>query len=119
LSFVPEKVGVDHEPGLLGDQLGLAGGAQRVARRRGAAVLPDDRVRDRRARRAIPDDGGLALVGDANAGHVARRHAGLRERFVHDARLRCPDLVASCSTQPGCGKIWRNSCCAAPRIVPA
>ena len=25
---------------------------------------------------------------------------------------------ASCSTQPGCGKIWRNSCCATPRMVP-
>ena len=25
----------------------------------------------------------------------------------------------SCSTQPGCGKIWRNSCCAVARTLPS
>ena len=26
--------------------------------------------------------------------------------------------LASCSTHPGCGKCWANSCCAVPRTMP-
>ena len=43
---------------------------------------------------------------------------------IASASCRTPDWlaqisVASCSTQPGCGKIWPNSRCATPRMVPA
>src|SRR5450759_2837927 len=36
------------------------------------------------------------------------------------ATLNCVRQIssASCSTHPGCGKIWRNSCCAAALIAP-
>ena len=54
---------------------GLA--AQRIAKIRRAPVLPDDRVVDRLAGRAIPDHGGFALIGDADAGDVARAETGL------------------------------------------
>jgi hypothetical protein len=36
-----------------------------------AAVLPDDRIVDRLAGRAVPQDGGLALIGDADRRHVS------------------------------------------------
>ena len=43
-----------------------------VAEAGGAAVLPDDGVADRLAGLAVPDDGGFALVGDADGGDVLR-----------------------------------------------
>ena len=35
------------------------------------------------------------------------------------ARWVCRISFGSCSTQPGCGKIWRNSCCALETGVPS
>ena len=60
---------------------------QPLAQVRGAPVLPDDRV-VRRARpvRAVPDERGLALVGDADGGDVARADAGLLERLARRTR---------------------------------
>ena len=85
----------------------------------GAPVLPDDRVGDRLAGRAIPDDGGLALVGDADRGDVARARCPARAS-ASPATAICVAQISSgsCSTQPGCGKIWRNSFCATARIAP-
>ena len=36
----------------------------------GAAILPDDRAMDGAAGAAVPNDRGLALIGDADAGHL-------------------------------------------------
>ena len=68
------EVGVDDEPGLARDgrrPRGAAGQLGAVIGR--AAALPDDGGRDRLAGRAVPDDGGLALVGDADGGNLAAR----------------------------------------------
>ena len=86
------EIGIDDEAGLRGDQGGVARFAQRVAQRRGAAILPDDRVGDGLAGRPVPQHGRLALIGDADRGDLARVDAGLRKRLVQDARLRRPDL---------------------------
>ena len=68
--------------------------AQVLADRGGAAALPDDGVVDRRARRAIPDERGLALVRDADRGDVARRDAGCpRGRCARGVELRRPDRL--------------------------
>ena len=120
LELRPREIGVDDEPRLRGEQRGVTGGAQCVAHRRGAPILPDDRIRDRLARRAIPEHRRLALVGDADGREIARR----RCRAFASASCMTPDCVAqisigSCSTHPGCGKICRNSCCATARTVPA
>ena len=57
-----------------------------------ARVLPDHRVVYRLAGGAIPQQGGLALVGDADRGEVAMRQVGAAQRFS-DHRLRvAPDL---------------------------
>ena len=57
----------------------------------GARVLPDDRVVDRLAGRAVPDDCRLALVGDAQRGDVARRRRPVERPSDHLLRA-LPDL---------------------------
>ena len=60
---------------------------------RGAPVLPDDGVVDRLAAGAVPDDRGLALIGDADAGDVFGRKPGLRHRRAHGGDGRRPDVL--------------------------
>ena len=62
--FVAGEVGVEDQPGPLAHQRLVAGLAQLVAARGGAAVLPDQRAVDRLAGRRVPGDDRLALVGD-------------------------------------------------------
>ncbi len=88
------EVGVEHEPGLAPRTSRRA--PPRAARRTSARCAgPARRWRWRSAAgRAVPHDGRLALVGDADRGHVALRSTSrLRQRLVHHARLRRPDLV--------------------------
>ena len=66
---------------------------QPIAEVGGAAVLPDDRVVDGLAGLAIPDDRGLALVGDADGGDVARPELRPAQRLGGDGDLRRPDLL--------------------------
>jgi hypothetical protein len=69
-----------------------------------APVLPDDGVVDGLAGAAVPQHRGLALVGDADGGDVAWPvQARLGQRLARRCQLGLPDLVGSCSTQPGCG----------------
>ena len=95
------KVGVDDQAGLGPDRVAGAVRLQALAEVRGAAILPDDRVVDRLAGLAVPDDGRLALVGDADArpcrpGARARGRALRPPRRSATPRSRC----GSCSTQP-------------------
>ena len=66
--------------------------AQRRAGRLGAAVLPDDGIADRLSGRAVPDQRGLALIGDADRGDVARVEPGLVQRLARGGELAFPDL---------------------------
>ena len=85
------KIGVNNQPGLAANPVALV--VQTVAVFRGAAVLPDDGVMYRLAGGAVPDDGGLALVGDANRGEVFRFQPGFGERFGEHRNLRTPNLL--------------------------
>ncbi len=103
------EVGVGNETGPGTDQLRGKG----PATLRCAAVLPDDRVVDRTSRPSLPDDRGLALVGDSNGAQLGRAdscvsecglgsHADAREDLLgivlDPARLReelCDLLVAT------------------------
>ena len=58
----------------------------------GAGVLPDDGVEDRHARLLVPDEGGLALVGDADGGEVGGGDAGLGHGALDDLARAGPDL---------------------------
>ena len=71
------EIGVEKKAGLFRHHGFLAGILHHRADVGGAPVLPDDGVVDRLAGGAVPDDGGLALVGDADGG----RHAAARPRL--------------------------------------
>src|SRR5260370_1298685 len=70
----------------------------------GAAVLPDDGIVDRLAGGAVPDDGGLTLIGDANAGQRAGLELGLSQRAAADFDRGRPDLVRVVFDPTGPGK---------------
>ncbi len=113
------KVRVEQQAGaLLHHRLG-ARGAQCLALRRRAPVLPHDRRRNRTAGGAFPDQRGLALVGDADRGKIGRRQIARAAAPRARNRAGCArSRAASCSTQPDCGYDWRNSCCALARAAP-
>ncbi len=66
------EVGVEAEAGQLGDALLVTGVAEALADRGGAAVLPDDGAARGPERLAVPEQHGLALVGDADRSEVLR-----------------------------------------------
>ena len=70
----------------------MAGATQRVAEIGSAAVLPHDGIVDRLASRAIPHNGGLALICDAEAGDVIGGKRRLGDRLAHRLDRRRPDL---------------------------
>ena len=84
------EVGVDDEACLLTDEIGLV--PEGVAELGGAAVLPDDGVIHGFARLGVPDDGGLPLVGDADAGDALAVDAHLGDGLGDDGGLGGPDL---------------------------
>ena len=84
------EVGVQPQPGELGDPRLDSVGPQPVADAGGAPVLPDDRRPGRVQRAAVPDDGGLALVGDPDAGGLL---VGAGERLAAGGDGRRPDVV--------------------------
>ncbi len=86
------EVGVDHQSGGLADVVFHAVALELVADRRALAALPDDGVVDRTAGYLVPDDGGLALVGDADGGHLLVGDAGLGQGFDEHAALGRPDF---------------------------
>ena len=86
------EVGVNHQPGAAPDLLGAAKLPQLGTERLAAPVLPDDRVVDGLAGAAVPDHGGLALVGDADGLDVARGQPGLGDGLAGGGELRLPDF---------------------------
>ena len=87
------EIGVQQQAGLFrhhGFTAGILHHRTDVGR---APVLPDDGVVDRLAGGAVPDDCGLALVGDADG----QRHAATRPRLCHHGGRhidRClPDIL--------------------------
>ena len=87
------EVGVRHQAGVLPDVFVHTGGLEQLVHDGGrAAALPDDGVVHRAAGGTLPQDGGLALVGDADARNVAGVHAALGDHLVHHAVLAGPDL---------------------------
>ena len=99
------KISIDHEAGLLPEYLRQTARLQLVAIGTRAAALPDDRVVDRLSRRLIPDDGGLALVRDADPGDLGRRRADALHRLDRNAQHRRPDLVRIVLDPAGLRKI--------------
>jgi hypothetical protein len=59
----------------------------------GAPVLPHDSAMDRAAGGAVPEQGRLALVGDAECGDVLGCKSGLRHRLAGGGKCAVPDLL--------------------------
>ena len=87
------EVGVDDQPGARRHQIRVAIVGQSPAEIGGTPVLPDDGVIDRPAGGALPHDGGLALVGDADGGDAAGPVPGLGEDLAANVERRPPDLL--------------------------
>ncbi len=84
------EIGIDDEAGALRDGFRQPLAAPVRAQFRGAPVLPDDRVMDRAAGGALPQDRGLALVGDADRGDRTVRGGG---GFAAGGKDAAPDLL--------------------------
>jgi len=68
-----------------------------------AAILPDDGAVQRPAGAAVPEQRGLALVGQADGGEIPRREVGLGDGPRAVRRVLSQRSRGSCSTQPGRG----------------
>ncbi|OPZ05782.1 MAG: hypothetical protein BWZ09_00882 [Alphaproteobacteria bacterium ADurb.BinA305] len=87
------EIGIELQPGARAHVLCAARGAQALALDRGAAVLPDDRGGEGATTGALPQHGGLALVGDADRRHLACGHAGIGERLASAVELGTQDVL--------------------------
>jgi hypothetical protein len=87
------EVGVEHEAGVLADELFVALVLQLLAAVGGPAVLPDDRVVQRLAGVPVPGDDRLTLIGDADGLEVLALRAGVVYRFLRDGFGDIPDLA--------------------------
>ena len=83
----------------------MPGGAQLLAARGRAAVLPDDRIVQRLPRGGVPDAHGLALVGDSDRGQIAGSHPGIVERLACDPLRDRPDLARVVLNPARLGKV--------------
>ena len=81
------EVGVDEQAGFVPDIGGHAVGGQLIADGGGAAALPDDGVVHGFAGGLVPDNGGLPLVGDADAGDVRGGQAALFKGLAQGVEL--------------------------------
>ena len=92
LDFRSRKIRIRHQTGRTSDVPGQTVLHQPVHNIRCAAALPDDSVVNRPSGIFIPQDGRLALVGDADARHIGRRNIGCRQHLEHSRILRGPDF---------------------------
>ena len=111
------EIGVDQQAGGGADALLQTPVLQLLAQLRRPAALPDDGVIDGLARGLVPEDGGLPLVGHADAGNSPCREPchGLRRGrpdTASEAARRWVSHISmgSCSTQPDWGKCWGRGC---------
>ena len=102
------EIRVDHQAGLLAECRLVPVGLQAVADRRGHAALPDDGVGHRLAGGLLPQDGGLALIGDADGREVGGGDAGFGEHVPRRLQLRGPDRLRIVLDMPGAGEDLRE-----------
>ena len=85
------KISVRHEPRHGFDVLFKSFLAESGDNRRGSAALPDNRVVQRPAGFPIPEQRGLALVGDADCRNAVQRNAGNADDLAQRVNLRIED----------------------------
>src|SRR5882762_6696881 len=87
------KIGVEQQPGLVRDFRFHAALVQFTAALRRSAVLPDDGIEDRDSAASIPDDGGFALIGDADGGDRGAGFVKFCEQLARRRQHRGPDYL--------------------------
>ena len=87
------EVGIEQKPRAARDLRLVAGRAQRCAELRRAPILPDDRTGNRFTAATIPKYGSLALIREAERGHVGTCGASLGEYLGDEGQLLLPDLA--------------------------
>ena len=119
-NFGRGKIRVEQQAGHRRDLRLATAGFQRGTRFRRTPVLPNDRVADRLAGRAIPDERGLALIRDPNRGQrgrLARRRGATPPG--QSKRRSTKATRGSCSTQPGLRKNLRDFLLASATGAPS
>ena len=92
LDFRSRKIRIRNQTGRAADVPGQTVQHQPVHNIRCAAALPDDSVVNRPSGIFIPQDGRLALIGDADARYIGRRNIGGCQHLEHSCILRGPDF---------------------------
>ena len=87
------EIGIEQQPGLGRDRRLVPCLLQRPAHVGRASVLPDDGAVDRLAAAPVPDEAGLALVGDADGGNVAGVELGGGHRLARRLHRGAPDVL--------------------------
>ncbi len=109
------EIGVEHEPGARADERFVPVGAQPLAQRRRAAVLPDERAMQGLARGGVPHADRLALVGDRDRGQLARADVpGIRERLAGHGLGDRPQFGEIVLDPAGLGEVLRELAIRAP-----
>ena len=88
------EIRIDQQPGARADIGLVAGGLEFGTVVGGTTILPDDGRVDQVAAGGVPDQRGLALVGDADGGDVGRAQALAGERVATDLEGGQPDFLA-------------------------
>ncbi len=89
--FCSGKIGVNHQSGFFGKGFFMSSGSQLIANACCAAVLPHNGVVNRLAGFAVPQQGGLALICDADSGNFRRIDAILTDYVACNFQLCFPN----------------------------
>ena len=87
------EIWIENKPGLGRECRLMAVRFQLRAQIGGATVLPDDGAMQRAAGRPLPQQRGLALIGDADRGDVARGRIGLAQGSAAGGKRRRPEIL--------------------------
>ena len=87
------EVRIEPQAGAGGDHVTVSRCFQGLTSGGGPAVLPDYCIADGATRGPVPDDGGFALVGDADAGDVRRVQPGTGQRLPRGFDRRGPNYL--------------------------
>ena len=106
--FCAGEIRIEQKPGLPRELGFMAGGLQARTKIRRAPVLPDDGAMHRAAAGAVPQQRGLALVGDADGDDVARAGAGLLHGAAATFDRRRPQIFRLVLDLAVGGKVLRE-----------
>ena len=90
--FCCGEIGINQKPCFLTDFFGVALLLQRIAIGCGSSALPDNGMINRLAVALVPEDGGFALVGDADGGNFPCGNTKLGNRLSGNRKLCFPDF---------------------------